>query len=73
MDFRILGPLEVHADGEPLSLAGIKQRSVLALLLLNANEAVSVDRLVDELWPELARERAVAALQVHVWQLRKRL
>jgi hypothetical protein len=50
VQFRILGPLEVHRDGRALALGGARQRSVLALLLLHANEAVSADRLTAELW-----------------------
>jgi DNA-binding SARP family transcriptional activator len=52
MDFRILGPLEVSANGERLELGGPKQRALLAMLLLNAGEVVSSDRLVEALWPE---------------------
>ena len=62
MDFRILGPLEVEDDGRVLRLGGAKQRALLAVLLLHANEAVSRDRLIDELWgespPEAARSRS---------------
>src|SRR5437764_572285 len=72
MQFRILGPLEV-ADGDSLvSLAGA-QRSLLALLLLSANEVVSADRLIDELWGEEVPASGRAALQVRVSQLRKAL
>src|SRR5438309_4244922 len=72
MQYRILGPLEV-ADGERLvSLAGA-QRSLLALLLLSANEVVSADRLIDELWGEEAPVSGRTALQVRVSQLRKAL
>jgi DNA-binding SARP family transcriptional activator len=45
MDFRLLGPLEVADDGHSLVLGGVKQRLVLAILLLHANEVVSTDRL----------------------------
>jgi predicted ATPase/DNA-binding SARP family transcriptional activator len=72
MQFRILGPLEV-AEGDCLvSLAGA-QRALLALLLLSANEVVSADRLIDELWGEDVPESGRAALQVRVSQLRKAL
>lgn len=72
MQFRILGPLEV-ADGDGLiSLAGA-QRSLLALLLLSANQVVSADRLIDELWGEEAPESARSALHVRISQLRKAL
>ena len=73
MEFRILGPLEV-ADGDAVvPLAGVKQRALLALLLLSANQVVSSDRLIDELWPGQPPESARAALQVRVSQLRKAL
>ncbi|HSI79008.1 MAG TPA: BTAD domain-containing putative transcriptional regulator, partial [Solirubrobacterales bacterium] len=73
MEFCILGPLEVHREDESLALGGTKQRSLLAILLLNANRVVSSDRLIDELWGEEAPETAAKALQVHVSQLRKTL
>src|SRR5579863_2440136 len=73
MEFRILGPVEV-ADGDaPVPLAGVKQRALLAFLLLNANQVVSSDRLIDELWPGQPSDSARAALQVRVSQLRKAL
>ena len=73
MQFRILGPLEV-ADGDSVvPLPGTKQRALLALLLLNANEVVSSDRLIDELWGEDAPGSGRSALQVRVSQLRKTL
>ena len=71
MEFRVLGPLEVHETGESVPLGGKKQRSLLAILLLNANQVVSTDRLIDELWGGEAPETAQKALQVHVSQLRK--
>lgn len=73
MEFRVLGPLEVHQNGESLPLGGLKQRGLLAILLLNANRVVSTDRLIDELWGGEAPETAQKALQVHVSQLRKLL
>jgi predicted ATPase/DNA-binding SARP family transcriptional activator len=72
MQFRILGPLEVADDDCLLSLARA-QRSLLALLLLSANEVVSADRLIDELWGEEVPESGRTALQVRVSQLRKTL
>ena len=50
MEFRILGPLEVEDEGRLLKLGGAKQRAVLALLLLHANDVVPRERLIDELW-----------------------
>ena len=45
MDFSILGPLEVRADGRSVSLGGTKPRALLAVLLLHPNEPVSAERL----------------------------
>jgi DNA-binding SARP family transcriptional activator len=72
VEFRILGPLEVVADdGHALVLGGPGQRALLALLLLHANEVVSSDRLLDELWVDGPPSSGVTALQVRVSQLRK--
>ena len=73
MDFRILGPLEAHGDDGPIPLGGAKQRALLAILLLNANEVVSSDRLIDELWGDQPPDTAAKGLQGHVSGLRKAL
>ena len=71
MEFRLLGPVEVVRDDGPLLLRGPKQRALLALLLLHANEALSRDQLIDALWGEQPPATAQKALQVYVSQLRK--
>jgi DNA-binding SARP family transcriptional activator/DNA-binding beta-propeller fold protein YncE len=73
MEFRILGPLEVLEEGLSVALGGAKQRALLAVLLLRANEVVSLDRLINELWGGEPPDTAHTALQVHVSQLRKLL
>jgi hypothetical protein len=49
MDFRILGPLEALDEGRAVPLGGAKQRALLALFLVHANETLTTDRLIDEL------------------------
>ncbi|MEA2436046.1 MAG: hypothetical protein QOF65_602, partial [Thermoleophilaceae bacterium] len=73
MDFGILGPLEVVAPDGPVPLGGAKQRALLAMLLLSANEVVSTDRLIDALWGDEPPDTAHKAVQVHVSQVRKAL
>jgi DNA-binding SARP family transcriptional activator len=73
LEFRILGPLEVADEGEPLQLSGQKQRALLALLLLDVNRVVSTDRIVDALWGEEPPRTAATSLQNFVSQLRKLL
>src|SRR5438067_3146790 len=71
MEYRILGPLEVVDEGEPVPLGRLKERLVLAVLLLHANEFVSRERLIDELWGESPPPTARKAVNVYVSQLRK--
>jgi DNA-binding SARP family transcriptional activator len=71
MEFRILGPLEVLSEGHVLELGRQKQRALLAVLLLHANEVVSSDRLIEAIWEERPPETAAKAVQVYVSQLRK--
>src|ERR1700747_2222330 len=73
MEFRILGPLEVVANGHLLDLGGQKQRVLLALLVLEANRCVPRERLIDALWEDAPTATAAKGLQVHVSQLRKLL
>jgi class 3 adenylate cyclase/DNA-binding winged helix-turn-helix (wHTH) protein len=73
LDLRLLGPLEVRRDGVLLKLGGAKPRTLLADLALHLGEAVSVDRLIDDLWGETPPESAPHAVEVHVSRLRKEL
>ena len=68
MEFRILGLLEVLENGHQVPLGGSKQRALLASLLLHANEVVSRDRLIDELWGALASPRPPDGASVYVSQ-----
>ncbi len=73
MEFRVLGPLEAEVGGQLLPLRGRRQRALLALLLLNANEVVPDDRLLEDIWGDEPPSSGRAALRVRVSQLRKAL
>jgi DNA-binding SARP family transcriptional activator len=73
VEFRILGPLEVVEDGNPVALGTLKERLVLGVLLLHANEFVSRDRLIDDLWGEAPPPTARKAVNVYVSKLRQTL
>jgi YVTN family beta-propeller protein len=73
MEFRLLGPLEIWEEGRPLSLGGTKQRALLAILLLRANEVVSRDVLIGELWGERPPPSAAHSVEAYVSRLRKTL
>jgi DNA-binding SARP family transcriptional activator len=73
MDFRLLGPLEVRDGDRLLPLGAAKQRALLAILLVTANEVVPAERLIDELWGERPPDSAATAVHVYVSRLRKQL
>src|SRR5918996_1033830 len=73
MEFRLLGPLEVVERDRSLPLGRGRQRALFALLLLHANEVVSTDRLIDQLWGESPPRTALKSVQVYVSRLRKEL
>ena len=70
-EFRILGPLEVLLDGRPVELGGLRQRALLAALLVHHGQVVSTERLVDLVWGESAPKTATTSLQNAVAQLRR--
>jgi DNA-binding SARP family transcriptional activator len=73
MDFRILGPLEVHDDARAVELGGARQRALLAILLLRRNDAVPPDVLIEELYGGRAPPTAAKSLQAHISRLRSAL
>lgn len=67
----ILGPLEVHRRGSLCVLGGRQQRSVLALLVLEAGHVVSLDRMADALWGDHLPSSYVTTIQTYVFRLRE--
>jgi len=73
MEFRILGPLEVHHGGGPLRVPGAKERALLADLLVHAGRVVPADRLIEDLWGEKPLGNPANTLQGRVSALRRAL
>lgn len=73
MKFRVnvLGPIEVTVSGRGVSLAGQRQRALLAALALEHSRAVPLERLVDALWQSNPPATARGKIQTHVWALRQ--
>jgi YVTN family beta-propeller protein len=71
--FRVLGPLEVSRSGCVVPLGGPRQRAVLAMLLLEANRAVPIEQLADDVWAGQPPDGWVATLQTYVFHLRRAL
>jgi DNA-binding SARP family transcriptional activator len=72
-EFGILGPLQVLRAGCAVPLGGPRQRAVLALLLLEANRVVSMDRLAEDVWGGHPPEGWATTLQTYVFHLRRAL
>jgi predicted ATPase/DNA-binding SARP family transcriptional activator len=71
---RLLGPLEIVDDaGQPIAIPGGRQRTLLALLALNAGRVSPGDRLIDDLWGSAAPQQPGNALQIAVFKLRRAL
>src|SRR5882757_10592326 len=73
IEFRLLGQVEVWRDGARVEVGGPKQRAVLTALLVRAGRVVSLDQLIDDLWPGVPPARAAATVQVFVSNLRRAL
>jgi DNA-binding SARP family transcriptional activator len=73
MKFGVLGSLVVEDQGRVVPLSGARQRALLSIFLLHANEVVSADRLIDELWAEQPPGDGRTALAMQISRLRKSL
>lgn len=67
----ILGPLVVEADGRRLKIASARQRVILALLALFPDQVVTVDSMVDSIWPGRAPATARTQVSICVAALRR--
>jgi len=73
MKFRVLGPMEVRRGDQALSLGGAKQRALLAILLIEANHVVGLERLAELLWRDEPPATSDHIIEVYVSQLRRAL
>lgn len=73
LEFHILGPLEVVRGEQGLPVGSPKQRALLGILLLHANEPIARERLVEELWGDAAPKTVNAVLNVYLSRLRRLL
>jgi DNA-binding SARP family transcriptional activator len=71
--YGLLGSLEVRRDGRLVDVGGGKQVALLALLLLDAGRAVSLDRIVDALWGDDPPPSAGPSVHAYVSKLRRAL
>jgi SARP family transcriptional regulator, regulator of embCAB operon len=73
LQWGVLGPLQMSADGSDVPLGAAKQRAVLAMLLINRNRPVAIDSLLDAAWRGRPPPEARASLHTYVSNLRRLL
>ena len=73
MEFGLLGPLLVRSTDTPIQVSAGKQRVLLALLLLHANQVVAADDLASAIWPDNPPKTARVTMQNYVMRLRHTL
>ena len=73
VEFRILGSVEVADGGLVKDLGGLRERTLLARLLLAGGQVVSADRLADDLWAGQPPPHYLATLRVYISRLRRAL
>ncbi|MER5265577.1 BTAD domain-containing putative transcriptional regulator [Actinosynnema sp. NPDC002837] len=73
MEFRLLGPLEVVDGGTTVRVGGLRQRTLLGVLLLHRGRVVPLERLVDAVWDTDPPSSARDQVRNSVWALRKAL
>jgi DNA-binding SARP family transcriptional activator len=71
--YEILGPLRVRDEHGVAPINARKMQILLAVLIIRANEMVSIDQLTVEIWGQNSPRRPSAALHVYISQLRKLL
>jgi len=69
--FRVLGTVSAEFDGRPVNLRGPRHREVLARLIVARGRMVTIDELVDDLWPDAPPPSAVGTVRTFVAHLRR--
>jgi tetratricopeptide (TPR) repeat protein len=73
VEFHLLGPVELWADGQRSRLGTAKERCVLAILLLTPGQPVPAETIIDRLWDENPPAKPRQSLYSYVTRLRERL
>jgi DNA-binding SARP family transcriptional activator len=72
VEFKCLGDFEIVCGQRVMPAGGPLQRGLLAVLLLNANQSVSADRIISALW-DSPPDTALGQVQTRIWRLRQLL
>jgi DNA-binding SARP family transcriptional activator len=70
MDYQLLGPLRATSGTQPLTLGGLRQRAVLAVLLLSSERVVDCESLIEQVW-QTPPPKPITSLRAYVANLRR--
>jgi DNA-binding SARP family transcriptional activator/tetratricopeptide (TPR) repeat protein len=70
VEVNLLGPLEVRAGGQPVTVGGTRQRIVLATLLLDPGRVIATERLTTAVWDDDPPTTARTQVQISISKLR---
>lgn len=73
VEFGLLGTIEMRVDSRPADAGHLRQRCVLAALLVDANRVIPADELIDRIWADRAPQRARGTLHGYLSRLRQTL
>ncbi|MFE7077397.1 BTAD domain-containing putative transcriptional regulator [Streptomyces sp. NPDC057620] len=71
--FGLLGTIEMRLEGRAADVGHLRQRCVLAALLVDVNQPVPVDVLIERVWGDRAPQRVRGTLYGYLSRLRKAL
>ena len=70
---KVLGSVELVADGKVARMSAPKARRVLALMALQANRVVYTKDIIEELWDQNPPKTAVTTVQTYMYHIRRLL
>jgi DNA-binding SARP family transcriptional activator len=73
LEYSILGPVEIRADGVSVEIRGEIQRVLLTALLASEGRLCTTSMLIEELWGDNPPRNSENALQAHISRFRRRL
>lgn len=73
MHFGLLGQLEVREGSDTIAVSGVRQQTILALMLLSANRMVPVHRMVEAVWRDRPPATSIDQIYICISSLRRRL
>lgn len=73
LEVRVLGDVDARIDDQPVDLGHVRQRCVLAVLVVDVNQILPVDQLIERVWGNRPPRDARNSLRSYLTRLRRAL